>query len=315
MAPRLIMKLQVAAAEPTTPEVLHLVLVHPQRPALPAWEAGAHIDLRLPDGRVRQYSLCGDPADRSRYEIAIKREEAGRGGSLWAHGHLGPGALAHVSAPRNAFPLAAGARRHILVAGGIGATPILAMTRTLAAEGADFAVHLCARSADTAPLLGALRAACGERLLLYLSAEGRRFDPAGLPEPEPGTHLYVCGPPGLIAAVEAATAAKGWPPAQRHLERFAPESDETFVPEPFDAVIASTGQVIRVPAETSLLAALRAEGFPLPSSCETGLCGSCLCGYRGGTVIHRDSVVPASERGERLAPCVSRARGRLVLSL
>ena len=117
------MKLRVAQARYTTPDVLHLTLVHPRKPELPVWAPGAHVDLRIPDGRVRQYSLCGDPADRTRYDIAIKREETGRGASLWAHANLTLGAIAHISAPRNNFPLAEGACRHVLVAGGIGITP------------------------------------------------------------------------------------------------------------------------------------------------------------------------------------------------
>src|ERR1700688_1414839 len=114
MTARLIMKLQVAQARYTTPDVLHLTFVHPRKPELPAWAPGAHVDLRMPDGRVRQYSLCGDPVDRTRYDVAIKREAAGRGGSMWAHANLTLGAIAHVSAPRNNFPLADDARRHVM---------------------------------------------------------------------------------------------------------------------------------------------------------------------------------------------------------
>src|ERR1700733_9985515 len=156
MTARLIMKLRVERARYTTPDVLHLVFVHPVKPELPPWARGAHGDLRLPDGRVRQYSLLGDPADRTRYEIAIKREDPGRGASLWAHANLTVGAIAHVSAPRNNFPLAKDARRCVLVAGGIGITPFVSMARQLARDGADFELNLCARSAESAPLLAEL---------------------------------------------------------------------------------------------------------------------------------------------------------------
>ena len=315
MSARLVMKLQVASAVATTPDVLHLTLVHPRRPELPAWTAGAHVDLRLPDGRVRQYSLCGDPADRGRYEVAIKREDAGRGGSAWVHGNLAAGSVADVSAPRNAFPLAPGARRHVLVAGGIGVTPLLAMARTLAADEADFALHLCARSASDAPLLGEIRAVCGDRLQAWFSDTGRRFDPARLGGSEAGTHVYACGPRRLTEAVEAALDAAGWPPEQVHVEHFAAVSDAGFVPEPFEARIASTGARLHVPADRSLLDVLREHGVSQPSSCELGVCGACECGYLDGTVIHRDAVLSAAKRRDRMTPCVSRAQGGVTLDL
>ncbi|MHC2018115.1 PDR/VanB family oxidoreductase [Methylobacterium sp. CM6247] len=315
MSARLVMKMQVAAAMATTPDVLHLALVHPRRPELPSWTAGAHLDLRLPDGRVRQYSLCGDPADRTRYEIAIKREEAGRGGSTWVHGNLTVGAVVDVSAPRNNFPLAPAARRHILVAGGIGVTPLLAMARTLAAEGADFVLHFCASSATHAPLLADVRAICGDRLQGWFADEGRRFDPMRLGDVKVDTHVYACGPQRLTDSVQAALDSQGWPPEQVHVEHFAPLSDETFKPEPFEVRIASTGAQLHVAANRSLLDVLREHGFSQPSSCELGVCGACECGYHDGTVIHRDAVLSVGKRRDRMTPCVSRAQGSVTLEL
>ncbi|MBA9066159.1 PDR/VanB family oxidoreductase [Methylobacterium fujisawaense] len=311
MSARIVMKLTVVEAIATTPEVVRLTLVHPRRPQLPAWEPGAHVDLRLPDERVRQYSLCGDPADRSRYVLAIKREEAGRGGSAWAHAHLGAGASVPISHPRNHFLLTAGARHHVLIGGGIGVTPVAAMARHLAATGGNFTLHLCARSAAQAPLLEELRAVCGERLRCWFSAEGERLDPATLGPPEDGVHLYACGPQSLTAAVQAL----GWPADQVHVEHFAPLVVEGFVPEPFDVQIASTGATLHVPAETSLLEVLRQNGVNMPSSCEIGVCGACECGYREGDVIHRDVVLPQARRRDHLMPCVSRASGTLTLAL
>lgn len=315
MTARLIMKLTVASARPTTPEVLHLRLIHPQRPELPAWEPGAHVDLRLPDGRVRQYSLCGDPADRTGYEIAVKREEAGRGGSAWAHANLKPGAVAHVSAPRNNFPLVESAGEHILIGGGIGITPFVAMARRLAAQDAHFVLHDCAPSAERAPLLDELRAVCGERLHEWFSAEGSRFDPAEIGPPRDGTHVYACGPQRLLEAVRARLSEAGWPEAQVHSEVFQATLDENFKPEPFDARIASTGAVLHVPADRSLLQVLRDHGFATASSCELGICGTCICGYRDGVVIHRDVVLPVASRQDRMTPCVSRARVAVTLDL
>ncbi|MBB2961447.1 PDR/VanB family oxidoreductase [Methylobacterium sp. R2-1] len=314
MTARLIMKLQVVSAVPTTPDVLRVVFRHPLRPELPEWTPGAHVDLRLPDGKVRQYSLCGDPDDRAHYAMAIKREADGRGGSLWAHANLTEGGLAHVSSPRNNFPLADGTR-HVFVAGGIGITPFVAMARALAAVGGDFILHFCARSAAEAPLLDELRIVCGDRLQLWFSGAGRRFEPALIGPPTPGTHLYACGPQRLVDAVQAAADAGGWAPDRVHIERFAATLDENYKPEPFDARIASTGEVLHVPADRSLLDVLRENGFPVASSCEIGTCGSCECGYRDGTVIHRDQVLPLGRRQDRMMPCVSRARVGVTLDL
>jgi ferredoxin-NADP reductase len=313
MTARLIMKLRVERTRFTTPDVLHLTLAHTRKPELPPWTPGAHVDLRLPSGSVRQYSLCGDPWDRAHYEIAIKREAAGRGASLWAHDNLVPGAIAHVSAPRNNFPLATGARRYVFVAGGIGVTPLVAMARELARTGAAFEFHFCARSAAAAPLLAELRDICGERLRTWFSDAGRRFHPAIIGAGEPDCHLYACGPPRLLDAVLAATA--GWPGERIHTEVFQPIRDENYKPEPFDAFIASTGGVLHVPADRSLLDVLRANGLATASSCELGVCGSCVCGYRNGTVIHRDAVLPLASRQDRMTPCVSRAHVSVTLDL
>ncbi|MGN5477799.1 flavin reductase family protein [Cupriavidus basilensis] len=144
-------------------------------------------------------------------------------------------------------------------------------------------------------------------------ADGQRFDPKALSTPQPGTHIYCCGPASLVEAVRAATT--DWPREQIHFEVFAPTLDENFKPEPFDIRIASTGETIRVPANESALTVLRERGFPLTSSCEMGVCGSCTCGYTDGVVIHRDSFLDAARRQEKLALCVSRARVGVTLDL
>jgi ferredoxin-NADP reductase len=312
MTARLIMKLRVRRTRMTTPDVLHLELVHPLRPELPEWTAGAHVDLRLPDGKVRQYSLCGDPADRSKYEVAIKREAAGRGGSVWAHANLAPGVIAHVSAPRNNLPLSASGRI-VLIAGGIGITPFAAMARTLARDGRDFTIHFCARSPSQAPLLPELQAICGARLNTWFTSDGRRFSPAAIGTYDGKTHVYACGPQRLLDDIQEALAH--WPEDRIHYEVFQLTLDENFKPEPFEAMIASTGQRLLVPADRSLLDVLRDNGFIVSSSCELGVCGSCECGYRGGTVIHRDKSLSVSKRQDRLLPCVSRARVSVTLDL
>ena len=314
MTARLIMKMNVVAARADTADVAVYTLRHPWRERLSAPEPGAHVDVRLPDGRTRQYSLCGDPDDDTRYRIAVKREDEGRGASRWIHANLTVGAVAHVSTPRNNFPLAKDARRHVFVAGGIGITPVAAMARRVAARRQDFRLHYCART-DRAPLLAELRATCGPNLATYFAAgpQPRRFDCANLAQSEPGVHLYCCGPPRLTDAVREATRA--WPADQLHFEAFKPTLDENFEPEPFDIRIASTGETIRVPAARSALDVLRERGFPLPSSCELGVCGSCACRYRDGAVIHRDCVLAVGERQDRMMLCVSRARVAVTLEL
>lgn len=313
MTARIIMKMRVAAARYTTADVLHLELKHPLRPQLPEWAAGAHVDLRLPDGRIRQYSLCGNPNDRSKYEIAVKREPSGRGGSVWIHESLEEDTTVHVSAPRNNLPLAADARRHIFIAGGIGITPFLSMGHALKSDGKDFTVHFCARSPEAAPLLPELAEICGSRLQCWFSEAGSRFFPELIGDYDPATHIYVCGPQRLLDAVQSHLV--DWPEDQIHGEVFQATVDENFKAEPFEAVIASSGQRLLVPADKSLLDALRENGFAMPSSCGIGVCGSCECGYKDGVVIHRDKVLSVSKRQDRMMPCVSRARVAVTLDL
>lgn len=314
MTARLIMKMRVAEARAVAPDVVSLTFGHPRRDVLPPWRPGAHVDLRLPGGRVRQYSLVGDPDARATYRIAVKREAEGRGGSAWVHDHLVEGAEAHVSAPRNNFELDAGAGFSLLIAGGIGVTPILPMARALARAGQAFAVHACARSRAAMPLIDELEAACGPRLDTWF--DGRRLDVRAAVAAGPdGRHVYVCGPARLLDAVRVAASEAGLPEANVHFEVFQAAFDESFVPEPFEAQIASTGTILHVPAERSLLAVLRDNRIALPSSCESGTCGTCVCGHKGGALIHRDAFLSAAARGRQLTTCVSRARGRVTLDL
>lgn len=313
MTARLIMKLRVASLRRASPDVLALKLVHPLRPQLPGWSAGAHVDLRLPDDRVRQYSLCSDPEDLSAYEIAVKREDVGRGGSIWIHESVREGDELHVSAPRNNLPLNTTGDRYVLVAGGIGITPVVSIARALRGLGKDFILHYCARSEADAPLLDEVRDICGRHLKCWFSSTRARFDPKLIGDYAPNTHVYVCGPERLLEAVQG--SLKDWPEAQVHGEVFQMMADENFKPEPFEAVIGSTGQRLLVPMHKSLLDVLRENQFPLPSSCEMGICGSCECGYRNGIVLHRDKVLPTSKRQDRIMPCVSRARVSVTLDL
>lgn len=314
MSARIVMKLRVVARRDGRGGVAVFDFRHPNKERLPAWTPGAHVDLRLPDGRVRQYSLIGDPEDLSCYRIAVKREAGGRGGSMWLHEALNVGDEAHVSAPRNNFPLAEGAEASILIAGGIGVTPMVSMARALARAGSPFALHYCVRDRGAAPLLDMLHEICPlGALTLHVSGQNRLDVDALLAETSGNTHVYCCGPETLVDAVERAGAC--WPEEAMHFEVFNAALDENYKAEPFDLTVASTGQTFRVPADKSALDVLRAEGFVLPSSCELGVCGTCECGYRDGAVIHRDKVLRPSARQSRMMLCVSRGRVAITVDL
>jgi len=311
------MKMRVADIRDVASDVRVFTLRHATRTVLPAPEPGAHVDVRLPDGKVRQYSLCGDPDDASQYVIAVKREPAGRGGSVWLHDTIKLGDTLQVSAPRNHFALVELPARYILIAGGIGVTPMLPMTRRLRKIGADYVLHYCS-SMSHPPFCGLLGEISGPSLQVYSSspaaAAPRRLDIAvALSEVAPSTHVYCCGPARLMNAVREATAH--WPEAQIHFEAFKPLVDENFVPEAFDLVLSSTGSRLHVPAEKSALDVLRESGISTSSSCEIGVCGSCACGYVSGDVIHRDAFLSPTARKSRLALCVSRGKGTIVLDL
>ncbi len=315
MSARMIMKLHVSDVYDEAPDVRVLTLRHPIRRELPESTPGAHVDLRLPNGKIRQYSLIGDPTDRTQYRIAVKREDDGRGGSRWVHESLKVGSEAHVSAPRNNFGLSSEAQKHVLVAGGIGVTPFLAMVQELSAADQHYTLHYSSRQ-PVPPFSDFLKDLCGDSVSIYTTHDPQapRFDAeTAFKTVEDGTHIYCCGPASLIDAVKRATAH--WPPEQVHFEVFEPVIDENFTPEPFDIRIASTDAVLHVPADRSALDVLREEGFVLPSSCELGVCGTCKCTYSDGTVIHRDQVLSTAERQDQMMLCVSRARVRVTLDL
>lgn len=281
---------------------------------LPSWEPGAHIDLAVGE-HVRQYSLCGDPTQRRRYRVAVLREPVSRGGSAHVHERLRPGDEVEVGGPRNHFGLV-DAPRHLLVAGGIGITPVLTMAAGLAARGADWRLIYLGRSlAGMAFLddLAALDAGSGRLTVHADDVDGPPDLPRLLEGLDAGAALAVCGPAGLIAAVEAHCAVRGLPAPR--VERFAAaeRDDEALVP--FDVVVASTGQRVTVPADRSALEVLDEAGLRLANACRDGVCGSCLVGVVAGEPWHRDALTDPS-RADVLAPCVSRARGaELVLDL
>ncbi|MGE8629804.1 cytochrome P450/oxidoreductase [Achromobacter denitrificans] len=313
-------KLVVASVTRAADGIARIRLESPDGKPLPRWTPGSHIDVECGDtGLSRQYSLCGDPAVPGALEIAVLREADGRGGSAWIHEHLRPGGTVRVRGPRNHFRMDESAARLIFIAGGIGITPISAMARRARELGLDYQLHYSGRARGCMALLDDLAQLHGERLHLHVSDEGGRNDFAALlAQPDAGAQIYACGPERMLAALQEACA--GWPEDALRVEHFH-STLATLDPSrehAFEAELKDSGIVLQVPADQTLLAALRAANIDVQSDCEEGLCGSCEVRVLDGAVDHRDVVLTRAEReaGTRMMACCSRAQGgRIVLEL
>lgn len=297
-------------------DVLTLTLAAADGAALPPWTPGAHVDLVLGPDLVRQYSLCGSPADRCQWRVAVLRTPDSRGGSKAVH-ELAVGGTVRVRGPRNHFAMVA-SPRYLFIAGGIGITPILPMVAEAEASGADWRLVYGGRSRSSMAFLDELERYDDKVTLLPQ-------DEAGLPDldpllgkPEPGTLVYTCGPTGLLDAVEARCAS--WPAGSLHLERFA--AKETVPAEggdrPFELVLQRSGLTLTVPADQSIFEVCRAAGVSVVGSCLEGVCGTCETEIVEGEVDHRDSILNDEEKesNEFMMICVSRCRtDRLTLDL
>lgn len=299
-------------------------LVDSQRAALPVFEAGAHIDVHIREGLSRQYSLCGDPRERHRYRIAVLRDANSRGGSVAMHEQVNEGDLIRISAPKNHFALDGSASRSLLLAGGIGVTPIFAMAQTLLQQGTEFTMAYCTRSrARTAFYDQILASAFAQRVSFYFDEGPRmgRLDIAGaLDAVGPATHIYVCGPQGYIDAVVRTAREKGWPDSHIHFEYFgaAAAVPSSANDGSFEVKIASSGRVYTIPEDKTVVAALAEHGIAIPVSCEQGVCGTCVTAVVSGTPDHRDLYLTDAEheRNDQFTPCCSRAKSpMLVLDL
>ncbi|MBY8844306.1 PDR/VanB family oxidoreductase [Streptomyces sp. SP2-10] len=301
------LKLLVTAHEMIADGVVQLRL---EGPGLPRWEPGAHLDLVLPSGLVRQYSLCGDTEDTSAYTIATRLAADGRGGSREVHEQLAEGMELEVRGPRNRFPLA-DAPAYVFVAGGIGITPILPMLRALP-DGAEWRLLYGGRTRASMPFLEEVRKLAGDRLAVVAEDEDGRPDLAALfADTAEGTAVYCCGPEGLMAAVQEALPEG----ATLHLERFAPRAGTDGDTE-FALELRRTGRTLTVPAGSTVLAAVRRELPDTAYSCEQGFCGTCRQRVLEGEIEHRDELLTDAERRDSMLICVSRARGdRLVLDM
>ncbi|MGW5438658.1 PDR/VanB family oxidoreductase [Nocardia asteroides] len=296
--------------------VVALTLAAPDGAALPAWSAGAHLDLRLPSGTVRQYSLCGDPADRAHYRVAVRLIPDGRGGSAQVH-QVRVGDRLSISKPRNAFPLALGGYGQAhpavrFIAGGIGITPILPMLAAADAIGVPWTMIYCGRTRESLAFLDAL-APYGDRVTVHVDAEQGLAGAADLLGPlEPGSAVYTCGPAPMIEALRGALAAH--PSVEFHFERFAaaPVVDGAE----FALRLATTGEEITVGAEQTALAALLTRRPDATYSCQQGFCRSCAVRVVDGAVEHRSTALSPAELDQGyFLPCVSRGEGTLTLDL
>jgi len=287
---------------------------------LPPFTAGAHVDVEVEPGLVRQYSLCNDPRRRDAYQLAVMRETGSRGGSVGLIDKVEIGHLLRVSEPRNHFTLEPSARRTVLIAGGVGITPILCMAERLANAGEPFELHYAARSQAHAAFATHIRqSAFADNATLYFS-EGpgaARLDlDTVLADPVPGAHLYVCGPGRLIEAALATAKARGWPSSRVHREFFAPVTPDGLAePGAFQIRLASSGQVLDVPADRSITQVLADAGIELPTSCEQGVCGTCLTRVLEGEPDHRDVFLTEAEQAlnDQMTPCCSRAKSPLLV--
>jgi ferredoxin-NADP reductase len=305
------MELIVRSTHAVTPRITSIELVDPAGAQLPAFTAGSHIEVHLPNGLVRSYSLLNDSRERDRYEIAVLREEAGGGGSAWIHANVRVGDKLEVAPPQNRFEIDEGGDHNILIAGGIGITPLLSMAARFEELGIDFKLYYATRSREETAFLERMESLFADRLHLHHDGgdRARSLDvDALLRVRPPGTHVYVCGPPGLIAAVR--TAAREWPQGTVHFELFgnARATGTAQENKPFDVHLRKRNLTLHVTAERSILDVLTANGVKVRTVCNDGFCGTCTTRYVSGAVDHRDGVLDDTERASVLQVCVSRAQ-------
>jgi phthalate 4,5-dioxygenase reductase subunit len=310
--------LQVVRKEALTSDIDLFELRSPDGQDLPAFTAGAHLTVQVPNGARRNYSLCSDPADTCFYQIAVKRDSAGRGGSISMADDVHLGDLLPVSAPRNNFELHPRATRFLFVAGGIGITPILAMMRHLKSQGnTAFELIYCTRDADSTAFLSELNSDAFAAHVQIHHDHGdihQALDFWPVFETPTQAHVYCCGPRGLMDAV--ADMSGHWPSGAVHFESFGVDASTHATNAAFNVRLQKSGATLAVSAEQSILQALRAAGHAVPSSCESGTCGSCRTGLLAGEAEHRDMVLSDSEKSSHIMVCVSRAKGaELVLDL
>lgn len=316
-----LLQVRIARKAQEALDIVTLELAPVEGEHLPAFSAGSHIDVEIRPGLVRQYSLCNDPTEKHRYLIGVLRDPASRGGSVAVHDELQEGQVIHISPPRNHFALTQ-APHSLLLAGGIGVTPILCMAERLAQIGSDFEMHYCSRSPERMAFRQRIEQSC------YAAQVHEHFDdgdpaqkldlPAVLDAQPAGTHLYVCGPAGFIDFVSATAEQKGWGKERIHFEYFAAKAVDTSEDGSFEVQVASTGKVYTIGKDDSIVSVLAEDGVEITTSCEQGICGACITRVLQGQPDHRDQVLTDQERNEEnwFTPCCSRSlTPKLVLDI
>jgi vanillate O-demethylase ferredoxin subunit len=313
--------LQVRVARKATEaiDISTFELVNVKDHPLPAFSAGSHIDVHIPNGITRQYSLCNDPSEGHRYLIGVLRDAGSRGGSKSMHEQVKEGDVLHISAPKNHFPLAHEATHSVLVAGGIGVTPILCMAERLAVTGASFEMHYCTRSAERTPFRGRIAASTfAQRVHFHFDdgAESQKLQLNRLLTPmRPGVHLYVCGPKGFMDWMLESARMAGWPSPRLHYEFFGAQIVKSAEDASFEVKLASTGKVVVVPKDKTVVQALAAVGVEIATSCEQGVCGTCLTRILEGEPDHKDTYLTPEEQAanDQFTPCCSRSNSPLLV--
>jgi ferredoxin-NADP reductase/ferredoxin len=304
-----VMRVLVSQVEHMTRDITRYVLTSLEGSDLPVWTAGSHIDVVVSPEFLRQYSLTGDPANRHQYELAVLREDEGTGGSLLMHRIFSEGRKIFISRPINHFPLDDTAQYSVLMGGGIGVTPMIAMAHRLHASGADFELHYSIRQRQSAGFLDDLAsAAWHDRVTVHVSDESTRaeFDEI-LAGYKTGWHVYTCGPDRYMDSVVTAAGQQGYPEEARHLEYFSVPDIPDYVNHGFTLKLARSGREFAVAADQSAADVMNANGYQVDIKCSDGLCGVCQCGLVSGEVEHRDFVLSRKQRESAIILCQSRA--------
>jgi phthalate 4,5-dioxygenase reductase subunit len=312
------MPLRIAGVTDVAQGIRSFELVQPDGSDLPPFTPGSHVKVQTPSGAIRKYSLCNDPNDRSRYVITVKRDEHGQGGSVSLVDNAKPGNTLPTSLPDNAFPLTETAASYIFIAGGIGITPILSMLRSFGElPPAPWKLYYFTRSPETTAFLDELgNAELHGRVLIHhdYGDPAQSFDLWPVLERPTGAHIYCCGPRGLMDAVRDMSGH--WPHSNVHFESFSEGGGMRPDDRPFTVRLAKSERRLDIPVGKSILNVLREGGCEVPSSCESGTCGSCRTGLIAGVADHRDMVLMPEEMDTQIMVCVSRAKsGEIVLDL
>jgi vanillate monooxygenase ferredoxin subunit len=313
------LKVKVVKKQVEAQDIYRYELAPVDGETLPAFCAGAHIDVHVKPGLVRQYSLCNPPREVHRYVICVLRDPNSRGGSAGMHELVKEGDTLTISEPKNHFPLQHDAKRTLLVAGGIGVTPLLCMAERLSQLDVDFAMHYCVRSAERMAFRSYISEQGFAGNVFFHFGDGaadQKFDAAAaLAEASPDTHLYVCGPSGFMDWVLKSARDAGWPDECVHREYFGAATSLCVESGSFNVTLASSGKVISVGANESVVQALARHGVEVEMSCEQGICGTCITRVLEGEPDHRDVFLSDAEhaRNDQFTPCCSRSKSKFLV--